>query len=65
MKFIPWLIRNAWFPMIIFLSMLIITLTWEEGLDKVISLWCVSILITVLITASYINWKNFTKNNKL
>lgn len=57
MKFLPWLIRNSWFQLLIFSIMLGTTLSWEKGLDKTISLWFVGFLITVLFTASYINWR--------
>jgi hypothetical protein len=62
MKFIPWLIRNSWFQLLTFFAMLGMTISWEKGLDKTISLYFTISVILILMGASYLNWRKNVKD---
>jgi hypothetical protein len=64
MKFIPWIVRNSWFHLIILFTCIVIALTWQWDTDKLIALSFISIVITVLITGKYFYWRKNVKNYK-
>jgi len=65
MKFIPWLIRNSLFHLVILFTCIIIALTWSWDTDKVIALSFISLVLAVLVIGKHWYWKKNVKNNKL
>lgn len=63
MKFVIWLVKSTLFHLLILLAMIIMTTTWEAGVDKTVALYMTVITLVVLVVGKLIYFRKNAKQS--